>query len=103
MVLLCNSTVSAYQVIEVLNGGTISGRISFAGELPANAVIKTTKNTGYCGSRINADYYMGTGGGLQNMVVVIEDISRDKKYRKRGVVKVNNEKCKFSNHVTVAV
>jgi len=100
---LLSSVAAAYDVIDVVNGGTISGKISFTGRLPANPVLKPTKNTKTCGTTVMADYYVGTIGGLQNVVVVIENIDRGKDYEKRGQVLVDNKNCMFSPHVSTAV
>lgn len=101
--LMLASVANAYEAVIVSNGGTISGRISFNGALPANPVLEVIRDTEICGTRIRADYYLGSGGGLQNVVVAIENIARGKEYEKRGAVSLDNKNCMFSPHVTTAV
>jgi len=101
--LMLASTVGAYEQIKVTNGGTISGKISFTGALPANPALAITKDKDVCGSAKTADYYLGSGGGLQNVVVAIESIDKGKKFKKRAIIPFNNKKCMFIPHVTTAV
>lgn len=94
----------AYEAIEVSNGGTISGKITYKGSPPSNPDLKVTKDEDYCGASINADYYVvAADGGLKNAVVVIENIDKGKAYDKRGVVEFDNKKCMFAPHVSTAV
>jgi len=101
--LMLSSTVSAYEAITVSNGGTISGKISFSGALPANPVLDITKDKEVCGTSIKADYYVGTGGGLGNVVVAIEKIDKGKAYNKKKIIAFDNKDCMFIPHVTTAV
>jgi len=101
--LMLASNVVAYEQIDVKNGGTISGKISFSGALPANPSLEITKDKDTCGSSKKADYYLGSGGGLQNVVVAIESIDKGKKFKKRAIIPFNNKKCMFVPHVTTAV
>lgn len=101
--LLLSSTAGAYQIVTVENGGAISGKISFNGTLPVNRALKPRKNTETCGTYITSDYYVGSSGGVQNVVVAIENIERGKKFEKRGLVSMNNKKCMFSPHVATGI
>lgn len=92
-----------YQVVKVLNGGTISGKISTS-KAPANAMINFTKDKKFCGGTVKADYVIvGAGGTLKNAVVVIENIDKGKAYNKLGIVPFDNKKCMFKPHVTTGV
>lgn len=94
----------AYEVIDVSNGGSISGKISFTGTPPANPVHKITKDIDFCGTSIAADYYVVNGdGGIKNVVVSIENIESGKAYDPSGVIEFENKKCIFAPHVSVAV
>ena len=102
-VLMLSSTAGAYEAITVTNGGTISGKISFNGALPANPTLDITKDKEVCGTGIKADYYVGSGGGLGNVVVAIEKIDKGKAYNKKEIIAFDNKKCMFVPHVTTAV
>jgi len=98
------TTASAYDVVDVKNGHSISGTIKFNGTPPANPVLKATKDAEVCGEVLNADYYMvDTNGGLKNVVVAIENIDAGKAYDKKSVVRFENKGCMFEPHVNVAV
>lgn len=97
-------TAAAYEVIEVADGGSIIGRISASGSLPANPVIAITKDVELCGSSIVADYVLvDADGGLKNAVVMLQDIAAGKAYEKKQVIKFDNVECMFKPHVAVAV
>ena len=104
-VLMALATSSyAYKAIDVSNGGTISGKITFKGTVPANPELKITKDEDYCGNTIKADYYVvDASGGLKNAVVMIENIDEGKAYDKKGIVEFENTKCMFEPHVSVGV
>lgn len=94
---------SAYEVIDVNNGGSIKGSISFKGDhsLPA---LKITKDTDFCGQSVATDHFMvGANGGLANAVVSIEKIEKGKAYNPQEIVPFDNKKCMFTPHVTTAV
>ncbi len=94
----------AYEVIDVSNGGEVTGKITFKGSVPENPVLKVTKDEDYCGNTLKADYYVvDSNGGLKNVVVMIENIDKGKAYDKKGIVEFENTKCMFSPHVSVGV
>lgn len=94
---------AGYQVVDVSNGGSISGKVTFSGSA-SNPTLTATKDQDYCGATIPADYVVVDGsGGLKNAVVVIENIDKGKAYDKRGVVAFDNDKCMFHPHVATAV
>lgn len=100
---LC-SYAHAYKVIEVNNGGSITGKISFSGTPPTNPALDITKDVEFCGRDIAADYYViSSDGGLKNVVISIENIEKGKAYDKKGIIEFENKKCMFLPHVSVAV
>lgn len=102
--LMLSSTVGAYEAITVSNGGSISGKISFAGARPVNPSLDITKDVEFCGGNITADYYViSADGGLMNAVISIENIKKGKSYDKKALIKFENKKCVFEPHVSVAV
>lgn len=94
----------AYDVMEVTDGGSIVGRISASGSLPANPQISITKDTDHCGNSITADYVLvDANGGLKNTVVMLQNITAGKAYEKKAVVMFDNINCMYEPHVAVAV
>ena len=103
LMVIC-STASAYDVIDVKDGRSISGTIKLDGTPPANPVLKISKDTELCGESMSADYYMvNADGGLKNVVVAIENIDAGKAYDKKAIVPFQNKDCMFGPHVSVAV
>ena len=103
LMVIC-STASAYDVIDVKDGRSISGTIKLDGTPPANPVLKISKDTELCGESMSADYYMvNADGGLKNVVVAIENIDAGKAYDKKAIVPFQNKDCTFGPHVSVAV
>lgn len=95
---------AAYEVVEVTDGGSIAGRISATGSLPANPQIAITKDTDHCGTSITADYVLvDANGGLKNAVVMLQDVAAGKAYEKKAVIMFDNIDCMYEPHVAVAV
>lgn len=87
---------AAYEVAAVTNGGTIDGIITLSGTPPAGAMIKVTKNQDYCGTSIpDPAYTVGAGGGLENVIVYLKDITKGKAAPSDPLALVN-EHCMFS-------
>jgi Polysaccharide lyase family 4, domain II len=88
--------LAAYEVAAVTNGGTIDGIITLSGTPPAGAMIKVTKNQDYCGTSIpDPAYTVGAGGGLENVIVYLKDITKGKAAPSDPLALVN-EHCMFS-------
>ena len=95
--------VSAYEVITVTNGGTIDGYVTLTGTPPAGAVLKVTKNQDYCGTSIpDPAYTVGSGGGLQNVIVYLKEIAKGKAAPAEPVGLLN-QKCMFHPRVQGAM
>lgn len=100
--LSCNA--SAYEVVEVTDGGTITGKISATGSLPVSANIAITKDEEHCGSSLVTDYLLvDAQGGLKNVVISLQNVTAGKAYDKKQVHEFNNIKCMFKPHVVAAV
>ncbi len=74
---------SEYTVVNVSNGGTISGTVKWLGRLPHIAEFPVTKDAAVCDptSRKTTDLdrlIVGPDGGVSNTVVYLADISRGK-------------------------
>lgn len=85
---LCLAAVTAafaqnYQVIQVTDGGTISGTVKWAGPLPHNLAFPITKDPQVCDpdSRKTTDLerlIVGPQGGVANTIVYLKNISSGK-------------------------
>ncbi|HHJ36708.1 MAG TPA: hypothetical protein ENJ87_13180 [Gammaproteobacteria bacterium] len=104
MLMAMCSAANAYKVVDVSNGGSITGTIKFDGTPPANPVLTATKDADVCGKTLNADYYIvGANGGLKNAAIAIENIDAGKAYDKKAIVPFANKGCMFGPHVSTAV
>ena len=93
--------MAQYKEITVSNGGSISGIVKSKGKLPADEMKVVSKNPEQCGAKIPADKYVGSAGGIEYAVIMIEKISEGKKAA-AGDLFFDNSNCKFVPHVLVA-
>jgi Polysaccharide lyase family 4, domain II len=95
--------LAAYEVVTVTNGGTIDGVVSLSGSPPGGAAIKVTKNQDYCGASIpDPTYSVGAGGGLENVIVYLKDVTKGKAAPTEPLALVN-EHCMFHPRVQGAM
>lgn len=92
-----------YQEAPVSHPGEIHGRVTLSGEVPEPAVfkIKDFPDQDYCmkksdgkGNRVLQPVQLEEGGGLDNVVVAIEDVHGGKPFQMEGI-QVNAENCEF--------
>jgi hypothetical protein len=94
---------AAYEVVTVTGGGTIDGVVTLSGTPPGGAPIKVTKNQDYCGATLpDPTYTVGAGGGLENVIVYLKDITKGKAAPAEPLALVN-EHCMFSPRVQGAM
>lgn len=94
--------VSAYEAIEVKDGGTISGMIKFAGTPPARKELQVTKDKEVCGKKqhMSWDLVVGPNKGIENAVVRLIDISKGAKWASTKATMDQNV-CEYTPHVVV--
>ncbi|MES0328296.1 MAG: carboxypeptidase-like regulatory domain-containing protein [Gammaproteobacteria bacterium] len=90
-----------YKVIDVANGGTISGKVTFKGNDPAPTVYPITKDNDVCGSgNREIDYVKVNNGALNDAVVYLTKVKEGKKFAPiEG--KINQDKCTFEPFLSV--
>jgi len=89
-----------YTEVEVTDGGSVTGKVTFEGDLPVDAVekIKITKNNDVCGDGDREVVWVDVqDGALRGSFVFIEKIKEGKAWDKPefGEYLVNQEKCRF--------
>ncbi len=92
----------AYEAIEVKDGGTIAGMVKFVGVPPVPELLEVTRDREACG--VDFHYLealvVSAEGGIQNVVVSLQDIATGKAYPKRDDnITLVEEKCWFNPHV----
>lgn len=87
-----------YKEVKVTNPGSLSGRVSFTGKyVPAK--WKVVKDNQFCGETvIDESLVVSPKGGLQYVVVSIDDI-REGKPLPHVVKEVANKDCRYQPHV----
>ncbi|MCP3971915.1 MAG: hypothetical protein GY717_16650 [Rhodobacteraceae bacterium] len=90
-----------YTEMSVADGGSVSGMVSFEGDLPADAVekIKITKNNDVCGDGDRDVVWVDVqDGALRGAFVFIEKIKEGKAWEQPefGEYLVTQEKCRFT-------
>ncbi len=108
-VLCLGSHASAYEVVEVQHGGTVTGRITLSGPVPEPKGFNliTFPDPAYCGRisngkgwRLLHDFVVGADGGLKDAVVVLEGIEAGKPFE-LSVPLIESRDCMFTPWVTI--
>jgi plastocyanin len=91
-----------YEVVEVTDGGTISGEVKFAGEPPVPAKVEVTKDQEVCGKteKIDESLVVGPNKGIKDVVVSIRNIQKGKKLPDQGAV-LDQRDCRYAPHVVL--
>ena len=101
---------SAYQEMEVTDGGTIQGKAILTGTMPYPRVYHLIlfPNIDMCAeietddemNRVLDDFKISEDGGLKDVVITLENVEAGKPFNKEPIL-INSEDCKFSPDVNV--
>jgi hypothetical protein len=94
----------AYEAVPVADGGTIQGKVAFAGPPPPKKKIIPTKDREACGSspRDVDQILLGADKAVQEAVVYLQKVEKGKAFEKAAKPpEINNVKCDFQPHVQV--
>jgi plastocyanin len=93
---------SAYDVVAVGNGGTVSGHVTFTGTVPTRQIIPT-KDLDTCGGpREDALLEVGPSHGVANTLVYLADIEKGKSWPAPSrPPELDNRKCRFEPEMQV--
>ena len=84
----------------VKNGGTVSGRVSLSGPAPKPVVLKVDEDKEACGGdRPSDELLVGAGGGVQNVVLSIEDVAEGKDWDFPETFTYDQKKCTFAPRI----
>ncbi len=98
---------SAYQVITVADGGTISGVVKWSGERPKPLTLPITKDPATCdparaGTRDLERLEIGTDGGVENTVVYLRGIAAGKAWDLPEARRhLDQKECRYVPHVSL--
>jgi hypothetical protein len=93
---------SKYKVINLTNGGNISGKAVFKGKtVPEDETLILTTEQELCGNKLPArKYLINDRREIKNVVVYLADIKSGKKIPSEPVI-VDNVLCAFEPHVSI--
>ena len=93
---LLPSTVSAYEVVKVTDGGTIKGKVVYQGSVPTKKIIPT-KDKEVCGDiREEPQIVVGADKGVQDSVVYLKGVEKGKALEKPAKKpEIVNKDCVF--------
>jgi len=91
----------AYQAAEVKGGGTISGKVLYAGDPPPRKPMAITKDKEACakGEHLTEDLVVGREKGIQHVVVSLTDVKSGKRFPAGANYTLDQNGCKFIPHV----
>ena len=94
---------AAYEEGDVSNGGTITGTVKIAGDVPVAKTLKVDKDQATCGhDDLPSEALIVSGdGALKNVVVSITNISKGKKFAGGTASSIDQKGCIFSPHVAI--
>jgi plastocyanin len=84
-----------------VNGGTITGVISFPKEYPEREKIIITKDNQVCGAFQYSEVFVVSeeNHGLQNVVVSLKNVKSGQKTSAEAVATLNQKGCRYTPHV----
>ena len=94
------AVVEAYEVIEVADGGKITGVVTLKGKAPEVKMLDVTKNSGFCGKNTPDPRFEISGSNeIKNVVVILEGIEKGRKAAPVKGAVLDNADCVFVPHV----
>lgn len=93
---------AGYKAGAVTDGGSISGRVTFAGAIPQAKKLEVTKDANVCGKKAHYDesVVISDSKGLANVVVKITGITAGKELEAGDYV-LDQNGCAFEPHVSL--
>lgn len=97
------NAVAAYEEGEVSNGGTITGTVKFADNIPKAKMLTVDKDQKTCGhDPIPSEaLILSSDATIKNAVVSISNISKGKKFKKSEGQSIDQKGCVFIPHVSI--
>jgi len=91
----------AYLAITVIDGGTISGVVKFAGPVPMPIPLEVSKDKDVCGAHpiYNESLMVGANGGIANAVVSLSGIQQGSLMAPLSGVTFDQRGCEYKPHV----
>jgi plastocyanin len=99
---LCASVGNAYEVVTVIDGGSITGRVKFAGMVAPPQKVEISKDQAVCGKteKFDESVLIGEDHGLQNVLVSILDIQKGKGFADSAPI-LDQRDCRYIPHLVL--
>jgi hypothetical protein len=90
----------AYETVQVTDGGTIKGKLTYQGEIATKKIV-VTKDNEVCGAiREEPLIVVGPDKGVQDAIVYLKDVQKGKAPQPAAKKpEISNHKCQFEPHV----
>lgn len=90
-----------YEVIEVKDGGKISGEVKFSDEVPPPEKLTISKDVDVRGKtgKVNEALLIGANHGIENVVVSISNLPKGKRIEGEGTL--DQKECVYTPHVVL--
>jgi len=76
-----SAAAASYEVVEVTDGGTLMGKVTFSGDDPAPKVFSIAKDTDVCGSGTReVDYVRVSNDALNDTIVYLDKVKSGKDF-----------------------
>jgi len=100
LALVAAAPAFAYEGAAVSDGGTITGKVTYTGEVPTRKII-VTKDASTCGAnREDPQVVVGPSKGVKDAVVYLKDVQKGKPFEKPAKPpEIVNHNCTFVPHV----
>ncbi len=93
----------SYVVIDVVDGGTVSGTVRYGGDIPDVRNLTVQDDTSVCGAtRSVQSVELGPGGELANAVVSLVDVRQGANLAVSSPPTLDQHGCSFTPHVLLA-
>lgn len=99
-VAVAQAQTDSYQVVNVTDGGTIAGKVTYVGAppTPEKLVVDTDQDTCAKKEKFSSALLVGSSHGLRNVVVYLDNIRRGKSWGPNDLT-LAQEGCEFDPHV----
>ncbi len=98
-----NLMAAAYKTVEVTDGGSISGKVSFTGNDPAPVSFKISKDNDVCGDgNREVDYVRVVDGALTDVVVYLDKVKQGKAFNTAEQdANIVQKGCEFQPYIQI--
>lgn len=98
-----SASAAAYKVVDVSNGGTITGKVNFSGKDPDPKIFTITKDNDTCGTgERTIDFVRVTNGALNDTVVYLKKMKSGKAFpASLDKREIDQKKCGFMPFLSV--